>query len=219
MSPNGVSVDVPPPDDAALTAALVAALGQLEDPTKAGHADTGSYQYAYLTLPQLLAAVRPVFAAHGLAVAQTVQRTDLGVAVTTIVLHESGQERVCPPLELRCGPGAQDTGSAITYARRYTLAALTGLAGDDDDDGARAQRSAPPPAKVTVKAAKSELLDAVEGDRALAASVWAAIGAGSGPYARDELERWKVTAAQVKAGSAHVVEDADGGKAIVTRHE
>ena len=43
----------------------------------------------------------------------------------------------------------QGWGSAITYARRYALLALAGVAGEEDDDGAEAGRPAPPaPARV-----------------------------------------------------------------------
>jgi hypothetical protein len=59
--------------------ALVAALGALEDPVKDGKVAAGQRRYTYLTLPHLLAAVRPVLAAHGLCVLQDVEMSSEGV--------------------------------------------------------------------------------------------------------------------------------------------
>ena len=112
---------------------LVAALGALVDPPREGKVAAGARQYKFMTLPDLLQAVRPVFAAHNLAVLQLVETTDTGVGVVTRILHASGWVFESPALVLRCNPDPQSVGSATTYGRRYQLAALVGLAGDDDD--------------------------------------------------------------------------------------
>jgi ribosomal protein S20 len=52
-------------------------------------------------------------------------------------LHTSG-EKVSGEYPLPTGGSPQALGSAITYARRYCLCAVTGVAADDDDDGAAA---------------------------------------------------------------------------------
>lgn len=131
-----------------LAPALVAALAELTDPRKDSKATVptktgGQYQYTYLSLPSLLDHVRPVLAKHHLAVVQMASRTEQGAAVVTMLVHESGQTLTSPPLELRATGLAQEMGSAITYARRYSLAAMLGLAGSDDDDGHAAHYALP----------------------------------------------------------------------------
>lgn len=128
-----------------LAAALVAAVGKLTNPrqdskaivpTKAG----GAYGYGYLSLAGLTDAVRPVLAAHGLAVLQPVQTGPRGVGVTTTLLHQSGQSWTPPTLWIPSGRSPQEIGSATTYGRRYQLAAMLGLA-PEDDDGQQAQQA------------------------------------------------------------------------------
>lgn len=60
-----------------------------------------------------------------------------------VLRHTSGHERVVGYYPLPASGTPQDIGSAITYARRYCLCAVTGAApDDDDDDGAAASQSA-----------------------------------------------------------------------------
>ena len=74
---------------------LVAALGALADPPKEGKVSVvgksgAPRRYVYLTLVDLLGAVRPVFAAHNLAIMQDVETRERGVSVTTRIMHTSG---------------------------------------------------------------------------------------------------------------------------------
>jgi hypothetical protein len=112
---------------------LVAALGALADPPKEGKVAAGQRRYTYLTLVDLLGAVRPVFAAHNLAVSQDVETRERGVSIVTVIRHASGQTFESSPLVLACSQDPQSVGSAITYGRRYQLGAMVGLAGEDDD--------------------------------------------------------------------------------------
>lgn len=114
--------------------ALVNALGDLTNPQKDGKADTGKFGYTYATLPAVLDHVRPVLAAHGLAITQDQQMADHDVAVTTTIWHTSGEHLTFGPLVGRASGDWQQTGSALTYMRRYSLLAALGIAGDDDDD-------------------------------------------------------------------------------------
>ena len=131
-------------DDTTAHQDLVTALGALTDVPKAGKVAAGQRRYTFLTLPDLLGAVRPVFAAHNLAVTHHVLNHEQGMTVVTRILHTSGHVFETPPLTLRCAPHPQSIGSAITYGRRYQLAALVGLAGADDDDGQHATEHRPP---------------------------------------------------------------------------
>lgn len=88
---------------------------------------------------------------NGLAVSQSVANDINGVSVTTTLLHESGEKLVSEPCWLPVSKkDPQGYGSAITYARRYSAAALLGIVVDKDDDGnaasGRGQQEVPPPA-------------------------------------------------------------------------
>lgn len=93
----------------------------------------------YVTLADALQAVQPA-TTFGLAHTQTLEYLGDGLmAVCTTLLHESGESivsRLPMPIKFENGRGnaMQQLGSALTYARRYGLLSIYGLAGDDDDD-------------------------------------------------------------------------------------
>ena len=95
----------------------------------------------YANISAIYDAVRDVLPKHGLCVVQTMLPTDGTRAhVRTTLAHKSGQwfaSECVMPLD-RQG-GAQGMGSAITYARRYSLSAILGVVADEDDDGNGAQ--------------------------------------------------------------------------------
>jgi hypothetical protein len=120
----------------------------------AGRDGKGNYG-TYTTLAGALAAVQPA-CAYGLCHTQTIQpiSDDLMVLRTTL-MHESGEAISSElPLPIRQeggrGNAMQALGSALTYARRYGLLGIYGLAGDDDDGEAA---PAPAPAKKAAPAA------------------------------------------------------------------
>lgn len=102
----------------------------------------------YASLEAVIDHARAQLWAHKLAVVQGVGSFDgKAIAITTRVLHESGQwlesEAQIPLTKF----DAQGAGSAITYGRRYALMAALGLAPVDDDGEAAVQRApanAPP---------------------------------------------------------------------------
>jgi hypothetical protein len=124
---------------------LAAALVQVQAALPAARTDatacvgrpgaTTSYRYA--TLNSVWEAVREILAANGLAVSQTCALGEAGeVRLTTWLLHTSGQwlrGTACLPLPWR-HPRAY--GSALTFARRYSLAGIIGLCVEADDDAA-----------------------------------------------------------------------------------
>lgn len=97
------------------------------------------FRNKYADLASLWAAIREPLSANGLSVFQSVRLTERGVACDTVLMHSSGQW-LDSTLELPLGKAdPQGVGSALTYARRYSLAAAVGIsAGDEDDDGAKA---------------------------------------------------------------------------------
>lgn len=126
------------PKHATLIEALIAA--QSDFPTipkeATGQARGGKYQYA--TLPAVLEAVVPWLNHHGIALIQRTAIEGESMTLHTILRHTSGDE-VESVVPLPAPQNWQEWGSAMTYARRYSITALAGVAPDDDDDAATAQ--------------------------------------------------------------------------------
>ncbi len=139
---------------ASIMAALVAAQGDLTNPPKDKTANTGTFKYAYADLAGILDHVRPILARHGLAVTQDVRMEDGRLLIHTRLLHKSGESLDYGPLAGTVGSKWQDVGSGITYARRYALQAVLGIAADEDDvqsDKDDDAASATPPATARSK--------------------------------------------------------------------
>jgi hypothetical protein len=128
-------------DAPSLAAALAAVQRRLPDVRKGETAhvrsDKGSYSYRYATLPDITKAVLPLLGENGLAWVTRPTLVDERFVLVYELLHVSG-EKVSGEYPLPTGGSPQALGSAITYARRYCLCAVTGVAADDDDDGAAA---------------------------------------------------------------------------------
>jgi hypothetical protein len=89
----------------------------------------------YVTLDSLLQAVRPVLANNGLSFLQVPFTGADVVSVTTMLLHESGEWLESNPFTLPLmKKDPQGVGSVVTYARRYSLSSILGVAWDEDDD-------------------------------------------------------------------------------------
>lgn len=108
-------------------------------------ANAGSRTYKYLNLATLLKNIKPIFEKHDIAFSQKVTfdgtgdgRQILGT-VETIIFDENEQQTVCSyPFFVTGDP--QQVGSAITYARRYSLTTVLGIFPDKDDDGGYAKQ-------------------------------------------------------------------------------
>ena len=91
----------------------------------------------YATLQQVLGQITPHLHEHGLWLTQDVRGAQGGVEVITHIVHSSGEWAEFEPLYVPAGKNdAQGYGSAITYARRYALMPIFGLAPADDDGNA-----------------------------------------------------------------------------------
>jgi len=135
-----------------LAAALALAQAKMEPPKKDRTAkiesQKGSYSYHYSDLASLIDAIRGPFAENGLAHYQSVFMEDAQMMLETRIIHSSG-EWIASQYPLAAYAKPQEQGSAITYARRYALGALAGLAPEDDDGKAaqEGQRVEPKPKK------------------------------------------------------------------------
>lgn len=108
-----------------------------------------AFRSKYAGLDACIEAVQPALNANGFFLTQRTHETETGVSVETVFLHTSGVEISGGKLNLPAAKqDAQGYGSALTYARRYSLLAACGVAPENDDDGNSASKSAPvaPPA-------------------------------------------------------------------------
>jgi len=141
-----------------LSAALSAAQAEFKPVKKTGkNPHLGN---VYATLDDVIASVRDALGKHGLAFLQPLGNTPDGVVLETVILHKSGQwlstSALIPALAGNRGVNElQAFGGALTYMRRYMLAAMLGVASDEDDDanGAKPTKSKQaPPEQPTPKA-------------------------------------------------------------------
>jgi hypothetical protein len=126
---------------AALAKAI--ALSQLHVENALKSSTNPHFKSKYADLAEILNTVRPVFSANGIAIVQT-PTFESGVAsVETMLCHESGEfiSSICSsPVSKQ---DAQGIGSAITYLRRYSLAAMCGVAQEDDDGNGASDKDKP----------------------------------------------------------------------------
>ena len=122
-----------------LAAALAAAQAAMPARVKDRVAKIGpGREYRYADLATILAIVRPVLGAHGLALTQRTQIRGEAIVLLTELRHASGEVLDSEYPVAAIGIKHQDMGGALTYARRYALCGLVGIAADEDDDGASA---------------------------------------------------------------------------------
>ena len=89
------------------------------------------FRTKYASLDSVLDAVTPALCKHGLVIVQPLQS---GRVLNTHLYHESG-EVMTSTFELPDVSDIQKIGSALTYARRYSVCALLGITADEDSDG------------------------------------------------------------------------------------
>jgi hypothetical protein len=122
------------PPIAELAAALCKAQAQMEGAKK--DATNPHFKNKYADLAAVWAAIREPLTSNGLSVVQLLRDVQNGIEVETILLHTSGQQ-IGSVLAMPASKNdAQGYGSAATYARRYALMALVGVAPEDDDGNA-----------------------------------------------------------------------------------
>ena len=159
-------------------AAVVALQSEINNPKKSkqGHG------YKYAELAQIIELSREPLATNGLAVAQYCTAIDGQSYLVTQMIHSSGQWlRGYYPLEkagMRAVNDAQQMGAAMTYARRYNLAAMLGVAQEDDDAaslGSQRQQVRNSPPQGAPQQSKQPL-DTLEGQTLNAVAQWLSEG-------------------------------------------
>lgn len=94
------------------------------------------FKSTYADLAEVISAVRPIYNRHGISISQHPSYDGGVVTVETVMMHLSGEfvaSAISAPVTKQ---DAQGIGSAITYCRRYALAAIACIAQEDDDANA-----------------------------------------------------------------------------------
>ena len=100
------------------------------------------FKSKYADLSSVIDAVKEPLNANGIMYLQGVEDAENGVAVETMLLHESG-EWLSSTIKIPATKhDAQGYGSATTYARRYGLQAMCGVPAEDDDGNAASKPKA-----------------------------------------------------------------------------
>jgi hypothetical protein len=152
---------------------LATAMAKAQAEIKAALKDSKNphFKSSYADLTSVWDACRTALTKNGLSVVQIPGFDANDVWLETMILHSSG-ESLSGRYPLRPSQQTpQGYGSALTYARRYSLAAMVGVVADEDDDGNAASnrgnyeppaRQAPPPKPDPVPAAKSYVDEAIK---------------------------------------------------------
>ncbi len=203
-----------------IAAALAKAQGSMSQPSKNRTVKVqtktgGSYTFDYATFDEILRAVQKPLAENGIAFIQAPRIAENGkVEIITRLIHQSGQwiESILPVIVTESGNQAM--GSALTYAKRYALTAMLGVAAEEDDDGNAAQgntiaerqdRSAP--ARQQTKTAAPKTNGNGEAWKADAERIKVAIKGAKDPQALDDLlDGERETLAGIKAHSQSAYE-------------
>lgn len=100
------------------------------------------FKSKYADLSSVIDAVKEPLNANGITFLQGVEDAEHGVAVETMLLHESGEWMSSTIKIPATKQDAQGYGSATTYARRYGLQAMCGVPAEDDDGNAASKPKA-----------------------------------------------------------------------------
>lgn len=151
-----------------LFAALALAQGEIENASKnqvnGAFSKGPNAKPSYADLAEVLNTIRPVFAKHGLSLIQSPGFDGSMASVTTVLAHQSGGYMTSTASCVPAKADAQGIGSATTYLRRYSAAAVAGIAQEDDDGNAAAHNK--PHAVVNAEQAATirDLLEATASD-------------------------------------------------------
>jgi hypothetical protein len=119
--------------------------------------DNAHFKSKYADLGACLDAVNDALLNNGIAVMQETFMDDKGVTVETVFIHDSGETLRGGKLHVPASKqDPQGYGSALTYARRYSLQAACGIAPEDDDGNAASGHKATPKAAPAKQEASGE---------------------------------------------------------------
>jgi len=154
-----------------IASALVKAKKEFDPAIK--NATNPHFRNRYADLAACLEAVDGALLAHGIFMYQETHDDSSGVTIETVFLHDSGESIRCGKLHVPASKNdPQGYGSALSYARRYSLMAACGIAPEDDDGNAAAQATQKAAQRAVASAFDAQLVAAAnQGSEALKA-VW-----------------------------------------------
>lgn len=122
--------------------ALCAAQSEIKNPPKERTADTGKYKYKYADISDVLETILPILTKFGISVSQSTRIEEGSMILKTELTHGESETSVsCDYPVCSLNGDHQKMGGALTYARRYALCTMVGVAPSDDLDGADAAKS------------------------------------------------------------------------------
>ena len=151
------------------------------------------FKSRYADLAACVEAVIDSLNNNGIALIQQTHECEYGVIVETTFIHESGEQFSAGRLSVPAAKqDPQGYGSALTYARRYSLMAACGIAPEDDDANAATaavqnKSPAPAPAPKPTNPAKTLGKHEIETITKLAATAGVEVGAIAKAYGVSEL--------------------------------
>lgn len=126
-----------------LFSAMAKAQGEIENAAKSS--TNPHFRSKYADLAEVLNTIRPILSKHGLSLIQSTGFDGSMVSVTSLLAHESGGYVTSVASCVPAKSDAQGIGSATTYLRRYSAAAVAGIAQEDDDGQSAAHSEKPAP--------------------------------------------------------------------------
>jgi hypothetical protein len=163
------------------------------------------FRSKYADLSACVEAVIDGLNENGIALIQIPHECESGVTVETLFIHESGETLSAGRLHVPASKqDAQGYGSALTYARRYSLMAACGIAPEDDDGNAAVKaRVLPAQAPVLSSEYEAQHLDTLQ---AAAMNGAAALGEAFGaiPKTPQKAQLWAKHGASLKDAAAKV---------------
>jgi ERF superfamily len=118
------------------------------------------FRSKYSDLASVMESIREPIGNNGLSVWQDATLDEIGVNITTRIVHVSGQWVEFGPLTIPIGKrDAHSVGSACSYGKRYALCAALGVVSDDDDDGNKAVASHKNETKQETPTEKKQFID------------------------------------------------------------
>lgn len=163
------------------------------------------FKSKYADLSSCIDAVIDALNDNGIALIQHTHECDNGVIVETIFLHESGESLTTGKLHVPAVKhDAQGYGSALTYARRYSLMAACGIAPEDDDGNAASKSASKPvkstPIKLENLSDAKVIIDKLNACKTLMelASVWTTLTTEDREWHKDLKEELKVKLANIE---------------------
>lgn len=138
------------------------------------------FKSKYADLTSVDGAIREVAGKHGLGYVQVSHDKENEAAIETVIVHESGETFSCGIVAVPVAKhDAQGFGSAMTYARRYSLSAAFGVCPEDDDGNAATKT------KQKTDVEKSKIQDATVSSKSVAQDTYEGLSDKEQKYLAD----------------------------------